>query len=393
MVNAEKYEFLIHLRLLKPTKITMKNQKFFISIFAVLFLFTSLNVTCAIQKPIRLAVAGMSHGHISFILGRPDKGDFELVGVFDSNKELTERISARYKISPDKIFIDLEKMLDDVKPEAVVAFGSIFDHLAVVEACAPRGIHVMVEKPLAVNMKHAKRMAELAEKYHIFLLTDYETSWYPSTAQSIKMVNDENFVGKMRKVVIHDGHQGPKEIGCDKYFLEWLTDPVLNGGGAIVDFGCYGANLMTSLTNGQKAVSVTAVTRQFKPEIYPKVDDEATIIVSYPESQCIIQASWNWPFNRKDMEIYGDTGYIFAENKTEMKIRGKNVSTEEQIKVTSNDVSVYEDPFSYFADVIHQKITQPEYGLYSLKNNVEVVRILDAARESAKTGKTVMLKN
>ena len=363
-----------------------------ILLLVLLSIFTSLFAKSQTQKPIRLAVAGMTHGHISFILGRPDKGDFELVGVFDTNQELTQRLSERYKFSPDLIYHDLEQMLDKVKPEAVVAFGSIYDHLAVVEACAPRGIHVMVEKPLAVNMKHAKRMAELAEKHHIFLLTDYETSWYPTTAKSLKMVNDENFVGKLRKVVIHDGHEGPKEIGCDKVFLDWLTDPVLNGGGAIVDFGCYGANLMTALTNGEKALSVIAVTRQFKPDIYPKVDDEATIIVSYPESQCIIQASWNWPFGRKDMEIYGETGYIFAENRTDMKIRGKDMSSVKQEKITSKDVVVDEDPFNYFADVIHQKITMPDYGLYSLKNNIEVVRILDAARESAKTGKTVILK-
>jgi predicted dehydrogenase len=262
-----------------------------------------------------------------------------------------------------------------------------------VEACAPRGIHVMVEKPLAVNMKHARRMADLAQKNHIFLLTDYETSWYPSTAQSMKMVHEEHFVGKLRKVVIHDGHQGPKEIGCDKFFLEWLTDPVLNGGGAIVDFGCYGANLMTALTNGQNPISVTAVTRQFKPDIYPKVDDEATIIVSYPESQCIIQASWNWPFSRKDMEIYGDEGYIYALNKSDMKIRSEGMKTEMTEKVSSDDIPVYEDPFAYFADVIHKKIVQPEYGLYSLKNNIQVIRILDAARQSAKTGKTILLKD
>jgi predicted dehydrogenase len=370
----------------------MKNQNLKINFLVILFLLISTFVKSQVEKPIRLAVAGMTHGHISFILGRPDKGDFELVGVFDTNKELTQRLSNRYKFSPDLIYHDLEQMLDKVKPEAVVAFGSIYDHLAVVEACAPRGIHVMVEKPLAVNMKHANGMAELAEKHHIFLLTNYETSWYPTTAKSLKMVNDENFVGKLRKVVIHDGHEGPKEIGCDKVFLDWLTDPVLNGGGALVDFGCYGANLMTALTNGEKALEVTAVTRQFKPEIYPKVDDEATIIVSYPESQCIIQASWNWPFGRKDMEIYGETGYIFAENKNDMKIRGKEMSSVKQEKITANDVAVYEDPFVYFADVIHQKITIPEYGLYSLKNNLEVVRILDAARESAKTGKSVILK-
>ena len=324
----------------------MKIQKYKILFFACLLLFTTFNAKSQTQKPIRLAVAGMSHGHISFILGRPDKGDFKLVGVFDTNKELTESLSNRYKFSSDLIYHNLDEMLDKVKPEAVVAFGNIFDHLAVVEACAPRGIHVMVEKPLAVNMMHAQRMAELAEKYHIFLLTDYETSWYPTTEQSLKMVNKENFVGKMRKVVIHDGHEGPKEIGCDKYFLDWLTDPVLNGGGAIVDFGCYGANLMTALTNGEKALSVTAVTRHFKPDIYPKVDDEATIIVSYPESQCIIQASWNWPFGRKDMEIYGDSGYIIAENRTDMITRGKGMTAKRREKITANDVEVYEDPFA-----------------------------------------------
>ena len=345
----------------------MNTRKFSISFGLLLVLFTSTVSMVAGNNPIRLAVAGMSHGHISFILGRPDKGDFELVGVCDTNKTLTQSLATRYELSPDIIYHNLEQMLDEVKPEAVVAFGSIYDHLAVVEACAPRDIHVMVEKPLAVSMKHARRMAELAQKHHIFLLTDYETSWYPSTALSMKMVHEDHFVGQLRKVVIHDGHKGPKEIGCDKYFLEWLTDPVLNGGGAIVDFGCYGANLMTALMNGQKSVSVTAITRQFKPHVYPKVDDDAIIIVSYPESECIIQASWNWPFSRKDMEIYGDTGYIYALNKNDMKIRNAGMKTEKIKKVTPDDIPVYVDPFAYFADVIHKKIVQPEYGLYSLK--------------------------
>jgi predicted dehydrogenase len=350
-------------------------------ILVAIVLFQS--TTSAIQKPIRLAVAGMTHGHISFILGRPDKGDFKLVGVFETNQDLARKLSGKYKFPENLIFNDLAKMLDEVKPDAVVAFGSVYDHLAVVEACAPRGIHVMVEKPLAVNMKHAQRMAELAQKYKIQLLTDYETSWYPTTAQSFKMVNDSNYAGTIRKVVIHDGHQGPKD---------WLTDPVLNGGGAIVDFGCYGANLMTALTKGEKPVSVTAVTRQFKPDVYPRVDDDATIIVAYPNSQCIIQASWNWPFNRKDMEIYGDKGYIIAVNNHEMRIRNGKMPAEKTEMVTSADVAVYEDPFNYFADVLLGKITMPAYGLYSLENNLQVVRILDAARESAKTGKTVILK-
>ncbi len=370
-------------------------MKIFTKIIAFALLLTSspnIQAQSADQKPIRLAIAGMTHGHISFILGRKDKKDFQLTGVYEPNTELAIKLSKKYGFDTKLIYNDLKKMLDSVKPEAVVAFGSIFEHLAVVEACAPRGINVMVEKPLATNVAHAKKMAALADKYHIQLLTDYETSWYPTTAKSFQLVNDSNFIGNIKKVVIHDGHQGPKEIGCDKVFLDWLTDPIQNGGGALIDFGCYGANLMTYLMKGEEPVSVTAVTQHFKPEVYPKVDDEATIIVSYPNAQCIIQASWNWPFNRKDMEVYGDSGYLIAVNNNSMRLRGKAMKMEQLAQVTSKDIAVYEDPFAYFYDVLKGKVRMSSFDLYSLKNNMIVVEILEAARESAKTGKTIILK-
>ena len=363
------------------------NQRWNKTLLVIVTVLFSLSIRA--QEPLKLAVAGVTHGHISFILGRPDKGDFKLVGVCDSNRELAEKLATQYDFSNDLIYTDLEKMLDEAKPHAVVAFGSIYDHMAVVEACAPRGIHVMVEKPLAVTKEHAWRMANLAKKHQIHLLTNYETSWYPTTAYSFNLVHQEDFVGPIRKVVVHDGHQGPKEIGCDAYFLEWLTDPVLNGGGALIDFGCYGANLMTALTKGEKPLSVTAVTRQFKPELYPEVDDDATIVVSYPESQCIIQASWNWPFTRKDMEIYGVSGYIKADNSQNMRIRGKDIQNEKKLKVLAEDVEVYTDPFDYFAGVIHGTIKVEPFSVYSLENNVRVVEILDAARQSARKGKAI----
>jgi len=343
------------------------------------------------EKPVRLAVAGTTHGHVGWILGRKNKTDIELVGVYESNKELTAQQSKRFNLPDNLFYSDLEKMLDAVKPEAVVAFGSIYQHMAVVEACAPRGIHVMVEKPLAVSKEHAERMAMLAKKYGILLLTNYETSWYPTTVKSFELLNDSNAIGPLRKAVFHHGHQGPKEIGVGPEFLGWLTDPVQNGGGALIDFGCYGANVMTYLTRGEKPVSVTAVTRQFKPEVYPKVDDEATIIVSYPTSQAIIEASWNWPFGRKDMALYGKDGYIITKDNKEYAIRRLR-GNEEQKMVTDKDVPVYTDPFSYFADVIRKKIKVETYGVYSLENNVMVVKILDAARQSAKQGKTILIK-
>ena len=368
------------------------------AVFVLLCLFFNLSFLSKPEaqvtsyKPVRMAVIGITHGHAGFILGRKPKPDIELVGVYEPNTELARRSAKDYNVSSSLFYTDLEKMLNETKPEAILAFGSIYEHMAVVEVCAPRGIHVMVEKPLATNMEHASKMRELATKYKIHLLTDYETSWYPSTEKVYQLANDSNYIGKIRKVVIHDGHKGPKEIGVSKEFFDWLTDPVQNGGGALIDFGCYGANLMTYLMQGQKPLSVTAVTQQFKPAIYPKVDDEASIIVAYPSAQCIIQASWNWPFGRKDMEVYGETGYAIAVNNKTLRLRNKESEPERTSLVTASEMKVYEDPISYFADVIREKVTVPEYGTYSVENNVIVVRILEAARESAKTGKTVLLK-
>ncbi|HCN84676.1 MAG TPA: oxidoreductase [Sphingobacteriaceae bacterium] len=378
----------------------MKFCKIFFSLLAgclILNLITPVQSQAqqAADAPLRLAVAGITHSHTSFILGRKGKNDINIVGIYEPNRELALRLAARYKFSPDIIYSDLNKMLDAVKPEAVAAFGSIYEHMAVVEAAAPRGIHVMVEKPLATNMEHALKMQQLANKYKIHLLTDYETAWYPSTAKAYQLVTDSNYVGDIRKVVVHDGHNGPARngINVNPEFLAWLTDPIQNGGGALVDFGCYGANLMTYLMGDQKPVSVTAVTKNFKPETYTKVEDEATIIVTYPKAQCIIQASWNWPFDRKDMEIYGSKGYVITTDKSNMRLRNTQTKGEQAKVITDKDIAVYTEPFTYFVDVIRGKVQVPKNGMYSLENNMTVVKILSAARESAKTGKTVMIKN
>ena len=176
--------------------------------------------------------------------------------------------------------------------------------------CAPLGIDVMMEKPFAIGMDDARAMAAAAAKGGIQLVVNYETTWYRSTQAAYGFVDGQRGIGEIRKIVVHDGHQGPASIGCSAAFLEWLTDPVKNGGGALMDFGCYGADLVAWLMQGQRPTSVFAVTQHLQPAVYPKVDDEATIVVTYPRAQAILQASWNWPYGRKDMEIYGQTGAV-----------------------------------------------------------------------------------
>ncbi|MBL7872880.1 MAG: Gfo/Idh/MocA family oxidoreductase [Cyclobacteriaceae bacterium] len=359
-------------------------------LLSFLFLISSSLSAQVSKKPLRIGVAGLTHGHVGWILGYKKTDVIEVVGIAESNRELAEKLSKQYGFSMDLVYSSLDEMLDKTKPEAVTAFNSIFQHLEVVKACAPRGIHVMVEKPLSYRLDHAKEMEALVKKHNIKLLTNYETTWYGSNHKAYELVNTENAIGPIRKIVVHDGHRGPKEIGVGPEFLDWLTDPFQNGGGALIDFGCYGANLITWLMKGERPISVTAVTQQLKPEIYPKVDDEATIILTYPHAQGIIQASWNWPVSRKDMEVYGQTGYVHTLDGLTMRIR-KSEKDKEVPFVAEPTQFPQDEPFAYLAAVIRNDL-KSDNDLSSLKINMIVVEILDAARKSAREGKVVYLK-
>lgn len=342
----------------------------------------------AASPPLRLGMAGLEHGHAAGFLGRyRDSTEIELVGISEPDREVAGRYIRRHRLNPATLFPSLEAMLVEARPQAVVAFTSTAGHVDVVTACARRKIPVMMEKPLAVGLEQARTIERAAAESGIPVLVNYETTWYPSNHAAYALARDEKALGGIRKVVFHDGHRGPKEIGVQPEFLAWLTDPEKNGAGALFDFGCYGANLMTWLMDDARPTSVTAVTRRFKPEIYAKVDDEATIILEYPGAQAIIQASWNWPIDRKDMEIYGRTGQVLTVGQGGLRVRLPG--RPEEIRQASPLSPPGDDFLRYFAAVVRGEV-RPS-GPSSLRNNLIVAEILDAARRSAATGTTVRL--
>lgn len=255
---------------------------------ALMILVCSLQLGFSQEKHIRLGVVGLTHGHVGWILGRAQKQDMRMVAIVEPNKELAQRLAKEYGFSMEIVFDTMDEMVAAIPVDAVAAFGSIYEHLDVVRRAAPKGLHIMVEKPLAVSLEHAQEMKALATKYNVHLLTNFETSWYPTNVK-LKQELGAGAIGEVRKVIVRDGHKGPKKIGVQTEFLEWLTDPKLNGGGAIMDFGCYGANLLTWLYEGKKPNSVTAVTQQLQANNNPMVDDDATIILKYDTSMAILE--------------------------------------------------------------------------------------------------------
>jgi predicted dehydrogenase len=340
------------------------------------------------KPPMRLAIAGLVHGHVdAFVRLVQKRSDVQIVGVFERDAALLRRDGDAFRIPENVRFTDLGTMIDRTHPEAIASFTNTREHPAIVEAAAPRHVHVMMEKPLAVSNEDAQRIRRAAESGGIQVMVNYETTWYPSHGAIWTLMKEQKAAGAIRKMVAMDGHNGPKAINVQPEFLDWLSDPARNGGGALFDFGCYGANLMTWLMDNQRPIAVTAVTQQFQPTIYPRVDDEATIVLEYGTAQGIVQASWNWPVGRKDLEVYGERGVAIATGGTGLRVA---LPDQPEHAVTPEPRALDElDSISHLLAVVRG--ARKPNALSSLENNLIVTEILEAARTSARTHARVTL--
>lgn len=341
------------------------------------------------SQPLRVAVVGLEHGHIEgFLSALPRHSDVQLVGVADADSTLIAKYQRKYHLDSSLFFKSEANMIEVRHPQAVLVYTSISEHRHAIEIAAQYGVSVMVEKPLTISLDDALAIRRIAREHYIHVLVNYETTWYSSNRAAYDQAQ-EGRLGPIRRVVIHDGHQGPEEIGVPPEFLKWLTDPAQNGAGALYDFGCYGVDLMTWLMHGETPLTVTAVLNHDKPQLYPRVDDDATVILQYPHAQAVIMASWNWPFGRKDMEVYGATGYAITVGDDKLRVRHEH-DRDERVDTAPALPPMQRDSLSYLAAVLSGRI-KDRGDLSALDTNVIVMQILDAARESARTGRTIQL--
>jgi predicted dehydrogenase len=343
------------------------------------------------DRKTRLAVVGLDHDHVWGLLNDiAAEPNAELVAIADSRPVLMDRAKTLVPASV-KFYADYVKMLDETKPEAVIVTTENDKHLEILRECAKRRIHYSTEKPMATTGADAREMQRLADQAGIKLMVNYWNAWVAPTHEIYHRVQAGE-VGPVRKMVVRYGHQGPKEIGVSKYFADWLYDPVKNGGGAIMDFGCYGAEWALWLKGRPARVYATA--QELKTEQHNKVDDDATILLEYPDATVIIEASWDWPYDNGQIEVFGPKGSLLAtgeelfhrtadDDTSKVALEGQRITLSPASKQTSN-------PVSYFVDTIRHN--KPIEDPLSARLNVQVMEILDAARESARTGRPQELR-
>jgi predicted dehydrogenase len=335
--------------------------------------------------PLRVLLAGLAHGHAGGFLRQAEPDIVTLVGVWERDDTVWEKYQKNPKLAGVKRYTRLEDALASSGAEAVWAFSDTRDHLAIVRAAAPRKLSVIVEKPLAVSWADAAEIAALARSHHTLALTNYETSWYPAFEEVRQMLGTDGPLGPLRQIYAQAGHEGPVKIKVGPEFLAWLRDPVRGGGGALFDFGCYGANLATWWLGNRAPDSVTAHTSRFDPANYPDCDDHAVIQLVYPDVQVTVVGSWHWPYARKDVALYGERGSVVTTNDHSYAVRTGRTPLEAREATATRRV-----PLRWFADVVRRG-EDPVSDPSSLENNLIVMKILDAARRSAAEGRAIKL--
>lgn len=237
---------------------------------------------------VKLGVVGLVHDHVWGILRElRELSNAEIISAADVNEPLLSKIRREYGVK--RTYRNYEELLKKEDVEAILVYTENSRHADVTEAASERGIHVMVEKPMAANLEQAQRMFDAARRYGIKLMINYPTAWFPPMRYAYTLA-EEGRIGRVYMVRYRAAHEGPKEIGCSPYFYEWLYNAELNGAGAFMDYCCYGANMCRWILGVPE--KVTALGGTYVRD-YLNVEDNAVLLMGYKRAMGIAEASWS----------------------------------------------------------------------------------------------------
>ncbi|HDI72713.1 MAG TPA: Gfo/Idh/MocA family oxidoreductase [Candidatus Altiarchaeales archaeon] len=235
----------------------------------------------------------------------------ELIAVCDTNEEIAKR--AKEKWGAKAWYTDYEKMLkerDDLK--AVVIASPPKFHCEQGIACAEKGLHLLIEKPLAVTNKEAWDIVNTAKENKVKLMVGCDRRFWPQN-QWAKNLIEEGVIGKvmMGRATMHEHVKFYQE---NIAFTDFRLHPEIAGGSAVSDTGAHAIDLLIWLIGSPvKRVIGIADRRVLDERRWGKCDDTAVIMMEH-ENGALGYVSCNRfsPVVSQFTEVYGDEGTIFT---------------------------------------------------------------------------------
>jgi predicted dehydrogenase len=378
----------------------------------------------------RLGAIGFAHMHVNTLLDRfaelpaarvagATVANVEWVACADTVPAVPSRTlkpssrganlkRAHEVIGIPKVYDDYREMLEREQFDIIVLCPENARHGEVAEAVASKGVHMVTEKPMAASLSDALRMARAAQANDVALMVNWPTTWSPAV-RAMKALIDEGTIGDVWEVKWRNGaSMGPLSYtkGEDAFTdaekgAEWWhqTAP---GGGALLDYCCYGACLSRWYL-GEPAVAATALRANLTSH-YGDADDNAVITVRFPKALALLEATWTtWHAGVPTGPIvYGTQGTMVVN--TRPNADGQPTAVVE-VYTTRGSGSAVPDRIVEGAPlpagratlaqefIHHLETDEPLHPTLDMRQNLEVMAILDAGIRSANSGQVELVND
>ncbi len=322
--------------------------------------------------PLRIGIAGLTHGHVGGLANAfRNHPAFEPVAVADKTGLLEgfEGYPAKYA--------DWREMFEREALDAVVVTSDNVESVEMAEAALEKGLHILIEKPMASTAAEADRLLAAQKSSGKVLFINWPLAWNP-WLYDFKARLDAGEIGQPFHLRYRNGHFGPKEIGCGPEFVGWLYDERLNGGGAIADFGSYGCAVARYLLGMPETVYAV---RGNLTKDYDVCDDHAVIVLKYPKADAVLEGTWaTYGFDSgPNAVVHGAKGTLAAFGKEVEKAVAREESTRtEPTALPAPGVA------EAFRRCIEEGATPP--GITDPEIAADACRIFDAAIRSSASG-------
>jgi predicted dehydrogenase len=362
-------------------------------------------------KTYRLGVIGFAHMHINELMRRfKELPNVEWVACADTVPVRPEKIDvrntrgwnlqqAREEIGIPKAYGDYRELLEKEQLDLVLFCPENARHAEVAEAIAARGAHMLTEKPMADSMVNATRMATAARNAGVELIVNWPSTWNPAV-RTMQRLAREGVIGRVWQFRNRYGSRGPLSHGSvhpgvDGRMVE-MTDAEKGatwwhqagtGGGALLDYCCYGA-CMSRWIIGEPATAAVGMKANLCTP-YGDADDNAVITVRFPSAMAILEATWSTIDHGipAGPVVYGTTGTLMTERRGgAWVVLIKRGADKEPEVVPADPLPAGRETLG--KEVMHHLETgEPLHETLQLDFNLDAMAILDAGRRSADSGK------
>lgn len=340
------------------------------------------------MKKYRIGVVGA--GAIAqgcHIPGYAAASNCELAAIADPEEKCLKMVREKgWKFKTE--YRDYKDMLANEKLDAVSICTPNKFHAEIAVACMENGADLLLEKPIALNMKEADAIANAAEKNKRRIMVGFSHRFNELNVAA-KAAVDDGKIGKPYMIRVRFAHCGPIP-GWAK--TDWFYKPELAGGGALMDMAVHAFDIIQWLISPVQTVYAQVAT--LRKDI--PVDDNVVAVMEFKD-KCMgyIECGWTSPSGFCGIEIMGDNGVIFCDylkGKTIM-ISGKNSpdgtsKMAETILVEKPQASAWANEMKYFTGLLgSKKAFSP-----GIDSGIDTLRLVLGAYESSKKGRKVVIK-